>query len=123
MRIYAQQRGQLAGQLAGDVAVLVWTMVWAVVGFVVDGAVAALDAAGYARVYLDGGSTVRQLLARGRVQTLTLARVPVLIGEGFSLFGPLPADVDLEHVGTEVLGGGMVQTTYRVRESSPGATP
>jgi hypothetical protein len=40
--------------------------------------------------------------------------VPVLIGEGASLFGPLPADVDLEHVRTEVLGGGMVQTTYRV---------
>ena len=87
-----------------------------------DQAVAALDAAGYARVYLDGGATVRQLLARGRVQTLTLSRVPVLIGEGFSLFGPLPADVPLEHVSTEVLGGGMVQTTYRVGESSRPAT-
>ncbi|GHE08145.1 dihydrofolate reductase family protein [Klenkia taihuensis] len=87
-----------------------------------DDAVGALDAAGYRRVYLDGGSTVRQLLARGRVQTLCLSRVPVLVGEGFSLFGPLPADVDLEHVSTEVLGGGMVQTTYRVRESSRGTT-
>ncbi len=65
---------------------------------------------------------MRQLLARGRVQTLTLSRVPVLVGEGFSLFGPLPHDVDLEHVSTEVLGGGMVQTTYRVRESSRDAT-
>lgn len=81
-----------------------------------DEAVDALDAAGHRRVYLDGGRTVRALLARGRVQTLTLSRVPVLIGEGFSLFGPLPADVDLEHVETTVLAGGMVQTTYRVRE-------
>lgn len=87
-----------------------------------DAAVEALDAAGHARVYLDGGSTVRQLLARGRVQTLTLSRVPVLIGEGFPLFGPLPADVPLEHLSTEVLGGGMVQTTYRVTASPP-ATP
>ena len=87
-----------------------------------DAAVAALDAAGHARVYVDGGQTVRSMLARGRVQTLTLSRVPVLIGEGFSLFGPLSADVDLEHVATEVLGGGMVQTTYRVRESSRHAT-
>lgn len=81
-----------------------------------DDAVTALDDAGHRRVYLDGGRTVRSLLVRGRVQTLTLSRVPVLIGEGFSLFGPLPADVDLEHVETTVLGGGMVQTTYRVRE-------
>lgn len=86
-----------------------------------DDAVAALDAAGYARVYVDGGATVRALLARGRVQTLALSRVPVLIGEGHSLFGPLPADVELEHVGTQVLGGGMVQSTYRVRESAGGA--
>ncbi len=87
-----------------------------------DRAVAALDDAGYRRVYLDGGRTVQSLLALGRVQTLTLSRVPVLIGEGFTLFGRQPADVDLEHVETTVLGGGMVQTTYRVREhGAPGA--
>lgn len=84
-----------------------------------DDAVAALEAAGYGRVYLDGGRLVRSMLARGRVQTLTLSRVPVLIGEGHTLFGPLPGDVDLEHVETTVLGGGMVQTTYRVREQGP----
>jgi dihydrofolate reductase len=87
-----------------------------------DEAVAALDAAGHDRVYVDGGQTVRSMLARGRVKTLTLSRVPVLVGEGFSLFGPLPADVHLEHVSTQVLGGGMVQTTYDVRESSRPAT-
>ncbi len=79
-----------------------------------DAAITALDDAGYGRVYLDGGRTVRSFLAAGRVAELTLSRVPVLIGEGASLFGPLPADVALEHVRTEVLGGGMVQTTYRV---------
>jgi hypothetical protein len=40
--------------------------------------------------------------------------VPVLIGDGPSLFGPLGGDVHLEHVRTAVLDGGMVQTTYRV---------
>lgn len=87
-----------------------------------DEAVAALDAAGHERVYVDGGQTVRSMLARGRVQSFTLSRVPVLVGEGFSPFGALPADVHLEHVSTEVLGGGMVQTTYDVRESSRPAT-
>lgn len=76
--------------------------------------VAALDAAGYGRVYVDGGRTVRTFLAAGLVDELTLSRVPVLIGQGATLFGPLPGDVDLEHVRTNVLGGGMVQSTYRV---------
>ncbi len=80
----------------------------------VPAAVAALDAAGYRRVYVDGGRTVRTLLAAGLVSELTLSRVPVLIGEGVSPFGPLPEDVALVHVRTEVLGGGMVQTTYEV---------
>lgn len=75
----------------------------------------AMDAlTGYRRVYVDGGRTVRTLLEAGLITEMTLSRVPVLIGQGASLFGPLPADIALEHVRTSVLGGGMVQTTYRV---------
>ena len=48
---------------------------------------------------------------------MTLSRVPVLIGEGVPLFGSLTADVALEHVRTDVLDGGMVQTKYRVLPS------
>jgi dihydrofolate reductase len=80
-----------------------------------DEAVAALTAAGYRRVYVDGGRTVHDFLAAGLVGDLTLSRVPVLIGEGHTPFGPLPADVRLEHVRTRTFPGGMVQTTYRVR--------
>ena len=80
-----------------------------------DEAVAALTAAGYRRVYVDGGRTVHDFLAAGLVDDLTLSRVPVLIGEGHTPFGPLPADVLLEHVRTQAYRGGMVQTTYRVR--------
>ena len=80
-----------------------------------DEAVAALTAAGYRRVYVDGGRTVHDFLAAGLVGELTLSRVPVLIGEGHTPFGPLPADVLLEHVRTQTFRGGMVQTTYRVR--------
>ena len=80
-----------------------------------EAAVAALEAAGYRRVYVDGGRTVRTFLAAGLIGDLTLSRVPVLIGSGHTPFGPLPADVPLEHQRTEVYPGGMVQTTYRVR--------
>ena len=80
-----------------------------------DEAVTALTAAGYRRVYVDGGRTVHDFLAAGLVGELTLSRVPVLIGEGHTPFGPLPATGLLEHVRTRTFPGGMVQTTYRVR--------
>ncbi len=78
-------------------------------------AVAALSAAGYRRVYVDGGRTVHQFLRAGLVAELTLSRVPVLIGTGHTPFGEFPADIPLEHVRTRTFAGGMVQTTYRVR--------
>jgi dihydrofolate reductase len=79
-----------------------------------DDAVAALSAAGYRRVYVDGGRTVHTFLRAGLIADLTLSRVPVLIGTGHTPFGELAADIPLEHVGTRTYPGGMVQTTYRV---------
>jgi dihydrofolate reductase len=79
-----------------------------------DAAVDALSAAGYRRVYVDGGSTVHAFLAAGLVGELTFSRVPVLIGTGLTPFGPLPHDLRLEHVRTRDFPGGMVQSTYRV---------
>jgi dihydrofolate reductase len=83
-----------------------------------DEAVDALTAAGYRRVYVDGGRTVHTFLAAGLIADLTLSRVPVLIGTGHTPFGELPADVALGHERTHVFPGGMVQTTYRVRRSA-----
>lgn len=80
-----------------------------------DEAVQALTAAGYRRVYVDGGRTVHRFLAEGLIGDLTLSRVPVLIGTGHTPFGELPADIRLEHVRTRSFAGGMVQSTYRVR--------
>jgi dihydrofolate reductase len=80
-----------------------------------DDAVAALIAAGYRRVYVDGGRTVHAFLRAGLITDLTLSRVPVLIGTGLTPFGELAADIPLEHVRTQTFGGGMVQSTYRIR--------
>ncbi|RBY75171.1 dihydrofolate reductase [Blastococcus sp. TF02-09] len=80
-----------------------------------DQAVDALTAAGYRRVYVDGGRTVHQFLVAGLIGDLTLSRVPVLIGTGHTPFGELPADIALEHERTRTFAGGMVQSTYRVR--------
>jgi dihydrofolate reductase len=78
-------------------------------------AVTALSVAGYRRVYVDGGRTVHTFLRAGLIGELTLSRVPVLIGTGHTPFGEFPADIPLEHVGTQTYPGGMVQSSYRVR--------
>lgn len=85
-----------------------------------EAAIEALQRDNRRRVYVDGGATIRWFLAAKLVDELTLSFVPVLIGDGPSMFGSLGGDVDLEHIRTEVLGGGMVQTTYRVAD---GPTP
>ncbi|HQN08987.1 MAG TPA: dihydrofolate reductase family protein, partial [Thermoanaerobaculia bacterium] len=73
-----------------------------------------LAARGFGHVYVDGGRTIQAFLRAGLIQRLVLSRVPVLIGEGIPLFGPLDADVLLTHVATRTFAGGLVQSEYEV---------
>jgi dihydrofolate reductase len=76
--------------------------------------VSQLDARGIKHIYVDGGITIQRFLRAGLIQRLIITRVPVLIGDGVSLFGSLPHDVRLEHVATRYYPSGLVQTEYRV---------
>ena len=51
-----------------------------------------LEARGIRHVYVDGGITIQRFLRAGLIQSLTITRVPVLIGSGIPLFGALPRD-------------------------------
>jgi len=73
-----------------------------------------IEALGSRAVNIDGGQTIQSCLAADVVDELTISHVTVLIGDGLPLFGALPADVDLTHLSTTVLAGGMVQTRYAV---------
>jgi dihydrofolate reductase len=73
-----------------------------------------LEARGLQHLYVDGGITIQGFLAAGLIDRVTVTRVPVLIGEGIPLFGPLARDVLLEHVETRTFAGGLVQTEYRL---------
>lgn len=75
---------------------------------------AKLAARGFEHVYVDGGATIQQFLRAGLIHRLVITRVPVLVGEGISLFGTLDSDVRLEHVVTRELRGGAVQSEYEV---------
>ena len=65
-------------------------------------------------VYVDGGQTVQSFLRAGLIDELIITRLPVLLGDGISLFGPLPTDVRLVHLCTKSYPNGAVQSQYRV---------
>jgi dihydrofolate reductase len=75
---------------------------------------ARLGATGARHVYVDGGRTIQAFLRAGLVQRLVLTRVPVLLGRGLPLFGPLERDVRLTHVSTRAYPSGLVQSEYAV---------
>ena len=76
--------------------------------------VAKLAASGALELYIDGGETIQEFLRAGEIQRITITRVPVLIGDGISLFGPVPHDVRVRHVATRTFASGLVQSEYEV---------
>jgi dihydrofolate reductase len=76
--------------------------------------VVQLKERGFKHAYIDGGITIQRFLAAGLIDRLVITRVPVLIGEGIPLFGPLPRDISLRHVATRCYRGGLVQSEYEI---------
>ncbi|MGA3210945.1 MAG: dihydrofolate reductase family protein [Terriglobales bacterium] len=79
-----------------------------------DEIVSHLKARGLKHAYIDGGITIQRFLAAGFIDRLVITRVPVLIGAGIPLFGPVPRDIPLRHVATRSYNGGLVQNEYEV---------
>ena len=76
--------------------------------------VAKLAAQGSRHLYVDGGITVQNFLKAGLIQRITITRVPVLIGSGIPLFGPLQKDIRLHHIATQTYASGLVKSEYQV---------
>jgi dihydrofolate reductase len=69
---------------------------------------------GARHIYVDGGKTIRGFLGDRLIQQLTITRIPILIGSGISLFGPLKGDIKLRHIETRQFANGLVQDRYEV---------
>jgi dihydrofolate reductase len=76
--------------------------------------VGRLVAQGAIHLYVDGGKTIQEFLRAGLIDELTITRVPILIGTGVPLFGPLNQDIRLTHIATRQFENGFVQSKYRV---------
>jgi dihydrofolate reductase len=69
-----------------------------------------LGAQGLREICLDGGRAVPSFLRDGLVDELIVTTVPVLIGQGRPLFGPLSGDETLDLIESRADAGGRVQT-------------
>lgn len=69
---------------------------------------------GWRRVYVDGGRVVQSFLREGLIADMVVTWIPVLLGQGRRLFGPLDGDLPLVHQGTRTFPSGLVQMRYRL---------
>lgn len=74
--------------------------------------VRGLAARGFRDIYVDGGMTIRSFLAEDLIDEMTITRVPLLLGAGRPLFGPLAQALSFEHAGTETFSNGLVKSRY-----------
>jgi dihydrofolate reductase len=75
-----------------------------------------LENSGSHTVYLDGGQTIQRFLREGLVDEMTITIIPILLGEGISLFGPLHHDMKLSLMESNYFKNGLVQCKYRVEK-------
>ena len=81
--------------------------------------VAMLRDRGCRSLYIDGGAVIQSFLRAGLITRLIISTIPVLIGEGVPLFGPLDKDLPLRCVASRSFPNGIVQTEYAI--DNPGA--
>ena len=75
--------------------------------------VARLGREGFRHLYVDGGQTIQGFLRAGLLDDITVTVVPVLLGAGRPLFGPLDHDVELTLMHSRAYAFGFVQSMYR----------
>lgn len=72
-------------------------------------------ARGWQRIYADGGKLIQSFLRAGLIEDMIVSRIPILLGDGIPLFGPLESDITLDHIETKSFPSGLVQSHYRVK--------
>jgi dihydrofolate reductase len=73
-----------------------------------------LTARGFKHIYVDGGQTIQGFINSGLIQRIIITSIPILIGTGIPLFGPINQDIRLKHIETQAFESGYVQSVYEV---------
>ena len=72
-----------------------------------------LSEKGFKAAYIDGGKVIQSFLAEDLIDSLIIAKVPVVIGSGLLLFGTLDRDITFDHMRTESYPNGLVRSYYQ----------
>ena len=68
---------------------------------------------GFKRLYIDGGTTIRNFLKEDLIDEMVLTTIPVLLGGGSSLFGELPNELNFELIETKTFLNQIIQGHYK----------
>jgi dihydrofolate reductase len=71
---------------------------------------------GWNGVYVDGGQVLSAFIAESLLDSLTITRLPTLIGAGKPLFAPGMTERKVTLSGQKAYGNGFVQSTYAFRQ-------
>lgn len=77
--------------------------------------IAMLENDGHQHAYVDGGLTIQSFLNLGLIDEMTITRIPILLGEGIPLFGPLKKDVNLVDAKAVACPNDYIQVHYKVK--------
>ncbi|MGP6088992.1 dihydrofolate reductase family protein [Antarctobacter jejuensis] len=73
-----------------------------------------LAARGWQRAYIDGGALIQSFLRAGLIADMTVTLIPILLGAGRPLFGPLVTDLDLSLEEVRSFPSGLISTRYAI---------
>ena len=69
---------------------------------------------GCKRIYIDGGKTIQSFINKDLITDITITKIPILLGEGLSLFGKTKHDIKLKHIESKSYPSGFVKSIYEV---------
>ncbi|MEL6381226.1 MAG: dihydrofolate reductase family protein, partial [Cyanobacteria bacterium J06626_18] len=70
---------------------------------------------GHHNLYIDGGRTIQSFLEEDLIDEMIITRVPILLGNGFPLFGRLEQSLRFKHKKTDIYNNGLIKSHY-IRE-------
>ena len=68
---------------------------------------------GYHRLYIDGGTTIRNFLKADFIDEMIITTIPVLLGGGSPLFSELPNELEFELIKTKTFLNQVPQSHYK----------
>ena len=73
-----------------------------------------LETTGAQHIYVDGGLTIQGFLQAGLIDEITITSIPIVLGGGIPLFGPLEKDIHLQLITSHAYPNGFVQSKYKI---------